>query len=197
MREGSKMINAVGREIPDFIEGYGRVRPFAGAEVEVKEITRAPVKVIPVRPGFNKVLGSIGEAIRACGLRDGMTISFHHCLRNGDHVLNRVLEAVAEAGLKGMTVAATSVFPVHAPLAGHMETGVVTGLYTNYISGPVAAAVSRGVLSRPVIMQTHGGRVRAIEAGELPIDVAFVAASACDACGNMNGVEGPSAFGTA
>jgi citrate lyase subunit alpha / citrate CoA-transferase len=140
------MINAVGREIPDFIEGYGPVRPFAGAAVEVKEIMRTPVKVTPVRPGFNKVLGSIGEAIRACGLRDGTTISFHHCLRNGDLVLNRVLEAVAEAGLREVKVAATAVFPVHAPLVGHMETGVVTGLCTNYISGPVAAAVSRGVL---------------------------------------------------
>jgi citrate lyase subunit alpha / citrate CoA-transferase len=189
------MINAVGREIPDFIKGYGRVRPFAGTEVEVKEILRAPVKVNPVRPGSDKVLGSIGEAIRACGLRDGMTISFHHCLRNGDHVLNRVLEAVAEAGLKDMTVAATAIFPVHTPLVGHMETGVVTGLCTNYISGPVAAAVSLGLLKRPVAMHTHGGRVRAIEAGELSIDVAFVAASACDACGNMNGVEGSSAFG--
>lgn len=195
MRKESKMINAVGREIPNFIEGYGRIRPFAGAAVEVKEILRAPVKVTPVRPGFNKVLGSIGEAIRACGLRDGMTISFHHCLRNGDHVLNRVLEAVAEAGLKEMKVAATAVFPVHAPLVGLMETGVVTGLRTNYISGPVAVAVSHGVLKHPVIMHTHGGRVRAIEAGDLPIDVAFVAASACDVCGNMNGVEGPSAFG--
>jgi citrate lyase subunit alpha / citrate CoA-transferase len=189
------MINAIGREIPDFIEGYGRVRPFAGAAVEAKEILRVPVIVTPFRPGSAKTFGSIGEAIGACGLRSGMTISFHHCLRNGDHVLNRVLEAVAEAGLRDMTVAVTAVFPVHAPLVGHMETGVVTGLCTNYISGPVAAAVSSGVLKRPVIMHTHGGRVRAIEAGDLPIDVAFVAASACDAYGNMNGVEGPSAFG--
>jgi citrate lyase subunit alpha/citrate CoA-transferase len=59
----------------------------------------------------------------------------------------------------------------------------------------VAVAISRGSLANPVIMQTHGGRVRAIEAGELAIDVAFVAASACDDAGNMNGVEGPSAFG--
>ena len=94
------MINAVGREIPDFIEGYGRVRPFAGAAVEIKEIRRVPVIVTPFRPGSGKTFGSIGEAIGACDLRNGMTISFHHCLRNGDHVLNRVLEAVAEAGLR-------------------------------------------------------------------------------------------------
>ena len=190
-----KMINAAKRKVPDLIEGYGRVRHFAGAAADIGEISRASVKVTPARPGSDKVLGSVGEAISACGLADGMTISFHHCLRNGDQVLNRVLEAVAEAGLRDMTVAATALFPVHAPLVGHMEKGVVTGLYTNYLSGPVAEAVSRGVLKRPAVMQTHGGRVRAIEAGELPIDVAFVAASSCDAAGNMNGVEGPSAFG--
>ena len=189
------MINAVGRNIPDFIAGYGPVRPFGGAAVPLGEITRAAVRVVPGRAGRSKVLSSLGEAIRACGLRNGMTLSFHHGLRNGDRVLNQVLEAVAAAGLRGMTVAATAIFPVHAPLVGHLENGVVTRLVTSYLSGPVAEAVSRGIMSNPVTMQTHGGRVRAIEAGELAIDVAFVAASACDDAGNMNGVEGPSAFG--
>ena len=189
------MINAAGREIPDFIEGYGRVRPFAGADQDAREIVRASVKVTTARPGAAKVLGSLAEAIAACDLKDGMTLSFHHCLRDGDQVLNQVLAAIAEAGLRDMTVAATALFPVHAPLVGHIEAGVVTGLWTNYISGPVAAAVSRGALKRPAVMQTHGGRVRAIEAGELVIDAAFVAASTCDAAGNMNGADGPSAFG--
>ncbi len=187
-----KLINAVGRE---HIEGYGPVKPFAGVNVQEKEVTRVASKIIPAGPGKNKVLGSIGEAIRACGLSDGMTISFHHCLRNGDHVLNMVLDEVARFGLRDLTVAATAVFPVHAPLIGHMEQGVVTGLDTNYLSGPVAKAVSQGILRRPVIMHTHGGRVRTISAGEIVVDVAFIAASACDEDGNMNGVEGKSAFG--
>jgi citrate lyase alpha subunit len=38
-----------------------------------------------------KVMPSLGEAIRQSGLRDGMTISFHHHLREGDRVLNSVL----------------------------------------------------------------------------------------------------------
>lgn len=189
------MINAVGRELPVCIEGYGAVKPFAGINAPEREVMRVASKIIPIEPGRNKVMGSIGEAIRACGLSDGMTISFHHCLRNGDLVLNMVLDEAARAGLKDLKVAATAIFPVHAPLIGHMEKGVVTGLYTNYLSGPVARAVSNGILKRPVIMHTHGGRVRAIAAGEMVIDVAFVAASACDEEGNMNGAEGKSAFG--
>lgn len=42
---------------------------------------------------------------------------------------------------------------------------------------------------------SHGGRPRAIEAGELHIDVAFISAPCCDAYGNMNGAYGKSACG--
>ena len=45
-------------------------------------------------------------------------------------------------------------------------------------------------------MQTHGGRARAIESGELRIDAAFVAAPTADTCGNINGVDGRAACGT-
>ena len=38
-----------------------------------------------------KVVKSIREAISLAGLKDGMTISFHHHLRNGDYVLNLVM----------------------------------------------------------------------------------------------------------
>src|SRR5262249_11642673 len=48
----------------------------------------------------------------------------------------------------------------------------------------------------PAIMYTHGGRARAIEAGDLHIDVAFVAAPTADAQGNVNGAHGKSACGS-
>ena len=38
------------------------------------------------RVGTNKVLASIDEAIEKAGVKDGMTLSFHHHLRNGDYV---------------------------------------------------------------------------------------------------------------
>ncbi|MDP4161368.1 MAG: citrate lyase subunit alpha, partial [Bacillota bacterium] len=127
---------------------------------------------------------------------NGMTISFHHHLRNGDFVLNMVLEALAKRGIKDLTIAASSIFPIHAPLVEHMENEVVTGIAANYISGPVALAISQGKLKRPAIMQTHGGRARAIESGDLLIDVAFLAAPTADTYGNVNGVKGKSACGT-
>src|SRR4051795_12340928 len=182
--------------IPDFIEGYGPVKPFAGAFANIGKVTRTPVQVWSVRPGAAKVLPSIRAAIEACGLKDGATISFHHHLRNGDDVLRAVMAEIAALGLRDIKVAASSLFPVHAPLVGHIRSGVVTGLCTGYLSGPVAEAVARGWLARPIVMQTHGGRARAIEAGDVHIDVAFVAAPTADTYGNLNGVNGKSACGT-
>ena len=40
-----------------------------------------------------KLVKTIREAIALAGLKDGMTISFHHHLRNGDYVLNRTAAA--------------------------------------------------------------------------------------------------------
>jgi citrate lyase subunit alpha/citrate CoA-transferase len=106
------------------------------------------------------------------------------------------MEAVARRGVKDVTVAASSLFAVHAPLVGHMADGTVTGVSAGFIAGPVAAAISAGRLARPARLLTHGGRARAIAAGEIAIDVAFVAAPTADPQGNLNGVAGPSACGT-
>lgn len=189
------MKNILGREIPKFIDGYGEVKLFQGAFSVAEMKTRKAVKLSAVVPGDKKVLKDLEEALDKLKLKDGMTISFHHHLRNGDHVLNMVLEAIAKRGIKDLTIAASSIFPIHAPLVDHMRSGVVTGLVTNYMSGPVADAVSKGELKRPVVMQTHGGRPRAIESGDLHIDVAFIAAPTADTYGNINGVYGKSACG--
>jgi citrate lyase subunit alpha/citrate CoA-transferase len=77
-----------------------------------------------------------------------------------------------------------------------MKAGVVTGVCTGYASGPAAEAISAGLLKKRAVLQTHGGRARAIESGELVIDVAFVAAPTADDYGNLNGVQGRSACGT-
>lgn len=72
----------------------------------------------------------------------------------------------------------------------------MSAIYTGYASGPVADAISTGLLAGPTILQTHGGRARAIECGEIVIDVAFIAAPTADDYGNINGVSGPTACGT-
>ena len=95
---------------------------------------------------MNKVVDSIQQAIKAVGLKDGMTISFHHHMRNGDYVMNMVLDAIAQAGIKDITVNASSFFDVHAPILDHIRNGVVTGLECNYMSSLIGKAVSEGIL---------------------------------------------------
>ncbi|MHB8073225.1 citrate lyase subunit alpha [Desulfosporosinus fructosivorans] len=190
------MKTILGRDLPAYIEGYGEVSPFQGTFRNYGIKTRKAVNVTSVTPADQKVLDDLEQAFDLLKIKDGMTISFHHHLRNGDHVLNMVLEGLAKRGLKDLTVAASSIFPIHEPLVEHFKNGVVTGLVSNYISGPVAEAVSKGKLKKPAIMQTHGGRARAIESGDLHIDVAFIASPTADTYGNINGVYGKSACGT-
>lgn len=190
------MRNILGREVPEYIEGYGRTKLFEGAFKNIGEIKKVSVNIQSVMPGKSKILDSIKQALDNCNIKDGMTISFHHHLRNGDYVLNMVLEEIAKLGIRDIKVAASSIFPVHAPLVRHIENEVVTGIYANYMSGPVAEAVSKGLLKYPAIMHTHGGRARAIESGDLLIDVAFIAAPCCDEYGNINGIEGKTPCGS-
>lgn len=190
------MNNAIGRIIPDQVAGYGEGKPFTGAFQTLPAMFRRAPAVKMRNPADSKLVDSIEEVFRRIQVKDGMTLSFHHHFRNGDGVLNMVVATAAKLGLRDLTIATSSVFPVHAPLVEHIKNGVVSGIDTNYMSGPVADAVSRGVLGRPVIMRTHGGRARAIECGQLKIDVAFIAAPAADDYGNLNGVMGPAACGS-
>lgn len=179
----------------DTIDRHGTARPWDGGCRRPVTVPRAARPLHVHRPGTGKRLASLDAAFDACAVRDGATLSFHHHLRNGDQVLNRVLDAAARRGLRGLTVAASSLFPVHAPLVGHVEAGVVERIVTAYMSGPVADAVSAGRLREPVLMQTHGGRAAAIETGRLPIDVAFIAAPVADEGGNVSGASGRAACG--
>ena len=145
---------------------------------------------------MNKMVKSIREAIQLAGLKDGMTVSFHHHLRNGDFVLNMVMAEIAELGCKDIFVNASSLFDVHMPLLEHIENGVVTGISADYISAGLGKAFSQGALQKPVQFRTHGGRPSDISQGNTPIDVAFIAAPAADPMGNCSGKYGKSACGS-
>lgn len=143
-----------------------------------------------------KVINTLEEVIKKSGLKDGMTISFHHHLRNGDFILNSVLNKVAEMGIKDLTIAPSSVFPVHIDIIDHIKNGVVKKIECNYMSGKVGEVISEGIMDEPVVFRSHGGRARAIASGELKIDVAFLAAPAADSEGNINGINGKAACGS-
>jgi len=145
---------------------------------------------------MNKLVNSIREAIALSGLKDGMTVSFHHHLRNGDYVLNMVMEEIAAAGIRELTVNASSLFDTHMPLLAHIDSHVVTGVAADYIAAGLGKAFSRGVLENPVEFRTHGGRPSDISLGRTPIDVAFIAAPTADPMGNCTGKYGKSACGS-
>lgn len=145
---------------------------------------------------MTKLVANIRAAIEKCGLQDGMCISFHHHLRNGDFVLNMVMEEIASMGIHNLCVNASSILDVHEPLIKHIQNGVVTALETNYMAPTVGKAIAKGVLDNPVRFRTHGGRPSDIESGKSHIHVAFLAAPTADEMGNATGKIGPSACGS-
>ena len=145
---------------------------------------------------MNKLVKSIREAIELADLKDGMTVSFHHHLRNGDYVLNMVMEEIAALGIKDITINASSLFNVHKPLIGHIQNKVVTGILTDYIADGLGRVFSEGIMEKPIQFRTHGGRPNDIYLGKTPIDVAFIAAPSADPMGNCSGKYGKSACGS-
>ncbi len=143
-----------------------------------------------------KIVASLREAISLCGLKSGMSISFHHHLRNGDYTLNRVMDEIAALGIRDLTLNASSLFDAHAPLREHIKNRVVRKINTDYMSAGLGRAISEGLMDESVEFRTHGGRPRDIALGITPIDVAFIAAPTSDPAGNCSGKYGPSACGS-
>lgn len=189
------MLNAVNRDISEYIEGYGPVKPYRGAFATPPSGRIAGGKRAVDLPVSEKVLKSIDQALDAVGLKDGMTISFHHHFRNGDYVLPMVLEAIARKGIKDITLFPSSLPDKTGPIVPLLEQGVITAIKTSGVRGPVGHYMTAGKMPVPTVIRSHGGRARAIESGDAHIDVAFIGAPTCDIYGNINGIHGKSACG--
>ncbi|MDO8167920.1 citrate lyase subunit alpha [Candidatus Phytoplasma melaleucae] len=144
----------------------------------------------------SKIVSSLEEVINKSGLKDGMTISFHHAFRHGDQTFLRVMQVIDKLNIKNLTVLASSFTKSHDCFIDYIQRGVVTALEGSAIRGELGNAISEGVLLKPVIIRSHGGRARYISTGEPRIDVAFLAASSSDEMGNANGVKGDSCVGS-
>ncbi len=191
------MINAAGREIPEeILARYGKA-PYRGTFARDGESYRkaAPTVRSMSDPRRSKRVGSIREALEKCGLRDGMVLSFHHHFRDGDYVVNLVMAAVADMGVRDITICASSLGAAHDPVAACIEQGIVTGIQTSGVRGKIGEAISHGRLKNPAIIRSHGGRVRAIEEGEVHIDIAFIGAPTADEYGNARGIGGKNECG--
>jgi citrate lyase subunit alpha/citrate CoA-transferase len=186
--------NGVGREIPETWRGK-RLVPYRDPYGLRPATDRATRPLKRVDRGDRKVVDTLQEAVERAGARDGMTISMHHHLRNGDDVLNHVVRVLQNLGLRDVTIASSSIHPVHAEMIEAMRDGTI-GRVECGVNGLIGELTSKGELKCPITVRSHGGRVRAVVTGEVPIDVAVIAAPCCDEYGNMNGTQGPSAFGS-
>lgn len=144
---------------------------------------------------MSKMLASLEEAVRQCGVKDGMTLAFHHHFREGDLLLNMVMAIIDKMGIKDITIDSTGIFDVHKPLVDLMKRKVVTGIRANYMSSVVGRAVCAGLLQNQAEFRSHGGHDAALSTGETHIDVAFVAAPCSDYQGNCSGIYGEAACG--
>ena len=144
----------------------------------------------------SKVYENIKDLFDKLDLKDGITVSSHHHLRNGDAVLNMMMLELQRRGIKDITLVASSLFPVHKELIPLLEDGTITNIITSYISGDLAKAISKGKLKGKILMQSHGGRARSIIDKNVVIDYAFIAAPSCDPMGNISGVNGEATCGS-
>lgn len=191
------MKNKIGRDIPEnFLQGPHAYSIYNGNFEVLGPVTKATPVVHPVAPGGEKLLVSLSEAIDLTGLKDGMTISFHHHFREGDAILNEVMALIAQKGIKNLTLASSSLGSIHKPLIQHLENGVVTKLTTSGLRGQLAEYISSGALDEPVVIRSHGGRARAITSGDLKIDVAFLGVPSSDCYGNASGSKGTANCGS-
>ena len=194
------MKNVIGREVPEYIEGIGKTDMFIGAWEKLKKGWMDEVTIPPPNkaklPHQSKICLTLEEAIAKTSPKNGMTISFHHHLRNGDNVLVRSIEILANMGIKNITLACSSLNEVHSPILKYLRDGTITKIWSSGIRGDIGKAISEGVLAIPVTIHSHGGRVRAIHTGKINLDLTIIAASAADEEGNATGSHGKSAFGS-
>jgi citrate lyase subunit alpha/citrate CoA-transferase len=196
MSEPKTAVNAAGREVPVLINGEEHV-PFQGVGAYRPQGRKAapPITTCSDYPtDGDKRVPTLEEALRRCGIRDGMTISTHHHLRNGDFVANMVFDAAARLGVKNLRWFPSASFPIHAPIIEHIRNGVVHHIEGS-MNGPLGEFCSRGGMPGTAILRSHGGRWQAIQDGEVHIDIAVISAPTADPFGNANGLRGPAACG--
>src|SRR3974390_3095052 len=143
----------------------------------------------------DKRVPDLETALRKCGLRDGMTISNHHHLHDGDKVALLALEAAAKLGVKDLLWCPSASFPSQKSAIDLMEKGTIHHIEGS-MNGPLGDYCTQGKMRGMGVLRSHGGRWQAIQDGEVHIDIAVIAAPAADCFGNADGSHGKSACGS-
>lgn len=189
--------NAAGRIVPDMVNGraqtgymgVGKYRPLGRK-------AGAPISTAADYPeNGDKRVPDLETALRSCGLRDGMVVSTHHHLRDGDRVALMALEAAANLGVKNLMWFPSASFPSQKDAIALMEAGVIDHIEGS-MNGPLGDYCTQGKMRGMGVLRSHGGRWQAIQDGEVHIDIAVIAAPTADPFGNCDGSHGKSACGS-
>src|SRR6201981_1499495 len=189
--------NAAQRRVPVMVNNRPQIPYLGVGKFQPRGRKQAP----PIRSSKdypksgNKGLPDLETALRKCGLRDGMVISNHHHLRDGDRVAMMMLEAAAKIGVKDLLWFPSASFPSQKDAIGLMEKGVIHHIEGS-MNGPLGDYCTQGKMRGMGVLRSHRGRWQAIQDGEVHIDIAVIAAPTADAFGNADGSHGKSACGS-
>lgn len=190
------LLNKAGRSVPTHVNGQLEM-PYAGVGAYIPQKNKAKPKVSSAASypaDGNKVLPSLKDALIKAGIKDGVTISTHHHLRNGDLLTNYLFDIVYELGIKGVRWFPSASFPCHSHLIKYLEDGTIHHIEGS-MNGPLGEYTSYGKMSGMGVLRSHGGRYQSIQDGEVHIDIAVIAAPTADPFGNANGLFGKAACG--
>jgi citrate lyase subunit alpha/citrate CoA-transferase len=189
--------NAAQRRVPAMVNGRPQIPYLGVGKYQPRGRKQAPTirssKDYP--ENGDKRVPDLETALRKCGLRDGMVISNHHHLRDGDKVAMMMLEAAGRIGVKDLLWFPSASFPSQKDAIGLMEKGVIHHIEGS-MNGPLGDYCTQGKMRGMGVLRSHGGRWQAIQDGEVHIDIAVIAAPTADAFGNADGSHGKSACGS-
>ena len=192
-----QVTNAIGRRVPTSVNGREQI-PYQGVDSHRPTGRKAapPIRCNSDYPtNGDKRVPDLETALQRCGLRDGMTISSHHHLRNGDRVALTALQTAARMGAIDLVWFPSASFPCHEPVIDLMKSGAVHHIEGS-MNGPLGDYCSHGQMRGLGVLRSHGGRWQAVQDGEVHIDIAVIAAPSADFFGNADGSHGKSACGS-
>src|SRR5262250_1007501 len=155
--------NAAGRAVPSMVNNKPQI-PYLGiGKYQPRVRKQAP----PVRSSKDypengdKRLPDLEAALRKCGLRDGMVVSNHHHLRDGDKIALMMLEAAARIGVKDLLWFPSASFPSQKGAIELMEKGTIHHIEGS-MNGPLGDYCTQGKMRGMGVLRSHGGRWQAI-----------------------------------
>jgi len=119
--------NAAGRRVPTMVNNKPQIPYLGVGKYQPRGRKAAPLvrsnKDYP--ENGDKRVADLETALRQCGLRDGMVISSHHHLRDGDKVALMALEAAARLDVKDLMWFPSASFPSQKGAIDLMEKGII------------------------------------------------------------------------